>query len=197
MNTKKIIKKISPWLLKLTAFILYLKYAIIGVVLFFLIPFAFAFVCAAGTMNYSTPLWQIFISVFVVFFLFYFCIILIYYFTAKLFGIFKFIDKKFKNIFIKIIALILVSWVIYYFAQDAFYRDTSNLCSLGFPFDIFIASSLPVAYFLYKYFNYLTIKHPRIFKKINRLTSLYFYKKFIPHSISYLIRLLKDLFHAK
>ena len=153
MNTKKLIKKLSSWFLKLTAFILYLKYAITYVYTFFMIPFAiFGFAVMFGFYNIEDILISVLYDICTCIWLFlaWFAIVLTYYFTAKLFGIFKFIDKKFKNIFVKIIVLIPISLVIYYPFKNNDFLVPSYIVVL----------CLPVAYFLYKYFNYLTIKHP-------------------------------------
>ena len=95
------------------------------------------------------------------------------YIIAKLFGIFKYIDKS-RNIITKFLALILVSFLSFLilFLKNS-YNNSSFKISLCLSLTVF---GLIPAFLLYKYFQYLTKKYPTPFEKISYYCSIEFYK---------------------
>lgn len=95
------------------------------------------------------------------------------YVIAKLFGIFKYIDKS-RNIITKFLALILVSFLSFLilFLKNS-YNNSSFKISLCLSLTVF---GLIPAFLLYKFFKYLTKKYPTPFEKIGYYCSIEFYK---------------------
>ena len=92
---------------------------------------------------------------------------------AKLFGIFKYIDKL-KKLMTKFIALFFISFLSFLilFAKNS-YNNVDFEISLYLSLTIF---ALIPAFLLYKYFQYLTKKYPKPFEKIGYYCSIEFYK---------------------
>lgn len=95
------------------------------------------------------------------------------YFMAKIFGIFRYIDELKKRIAIKIGILFLISLASFAIMFLRFKLDGDTNPAAFYAFYIF---GLVPAFFLYKYFNYLTMKYPVPFKKIGYYSSVEFYK---------------------
>lgn len=98
------------------------------------------------------------------------------YLTAKLFGMFSYIDKLKIALTFKVLLVALISFVsfgIMYFDIKSF--DSFHVINISSHFPYFIFGLVP-AFFLYKYFNYLTMKYPVPFKKIGYYSSVEFYK---------------------
>lgn len=95
------------------------------------------------------------------------------YFTAKIFGIFRYIDALNKRMIIKIGILFLISLASFaiMFLRIKLEGDTNPAAFYAF----YIFGLVP-AFFLYKYFNYLTMKYPVPFEKIGYYSSVEFYK---------------------
>ena len=95
------------------------------------------------------------------------------YIIAKLFGIFKYIDKL-KKLMTKFIALFFISFLSFLilFAKNS-YNNVDFEISLYLSLTIF---ALIPAFLLYKYFQYLTKKYPKPFEKIGYYCSIEFYK---------------------
>ena len=96
------------------------------------------------------------------------------YMLAKLFGIFKFIDNLKTNLFNKLLYLFLIAILssLVLFIRFGFVEKDVR-------FGLFISSlifTLIPAFFLYKYFQYLTKKFPQPFEKIGYYCSIEFFK---------------------
>ena len=100
---------------------------------------------------------------------------IICYILAKIFGIFKYIDKL-RNIITKFLALILVSFLSFLilFLKNS-YNNSSFKISLCLSLTVF---GLIPTFLLYKYFQYLTKKYPTPFEKISYYCSIEYYKNF-------------------
>ncbi len=95
------------------------------------------------------------------------------YILAKIFGIFKYIDKL-KNLITKFLVLILISFLS---SVILFIKISNN--GIDLPLSLHLSLTLfglIPAYLLYKYFQYLTKKYPTPFEKIGYYCSIEFYK---------------------
>ena len=106
---------------------------------------------------------------------------IIYYVIAKIFGIFKYIDKL-KNLITKFLALILVSFLSFLIL---FIKNIYNNIDLEISLylSLTVVALIP-AFLLYKFFQYLTKKHPTPFKKIGYYCSIVFYKDLFKKTLS-------------
>ena len=98
------------------------------------------------------------------------------YLLAKAFGMFNYIDNLKVNLFKKLSLLILIS-ILSFLILFIRYRISEDI-----DFALKIASlifSLIPAFLLYKYFKYLTKKHPTLFEKIGYYSSIEFYKNLL------------------
>ena len=98
---------------------------------------------------------------------------IICYVIAKIFGIFKYIDKL-KNLITKFLVLILISFLS---SVILFIKISNN--GIDLPLSLHLSLTLfglIPAYLLYKYFQYLTKKYPTPFEKIGYYCSIELYK---------------------
>ena len=100
------------------------------------------------------------------------------YFCAKIFGIFKFLEKH--KLWIEIIGIAIISVIMYFFLQYTSpmpqgaapaYTLKEHIHDVTTP-----ATSFYLAWLLRKFFNFLTKKFPTPFKQIGYFFSLEFYK---------------------
>lgn len=100
-----------------------------------------------------------------------------YYLYAKIFGLFKFIDELKIKFFNKILLLIPICALLFFILNLAYFGlnniqfNISAIFAFGF--------GLIPAFFLYKFFQYLTKKYPFPFEKIGYYCSIEFYKKLL------------------
>ena len=98
---------------------------------------------------------------------------IICYILAKIFGIFKYIDKL-KNLITKILVLVLISFLS---SLILFIKVSNN--GIDLPLSLHLSLTvfgLIPAFLLYKYFQHLTKKYPKPFEKIGYYCSIEFYK---------------------
>ena len=100
------------------------------------------------------------------------------YFCAKIFGIFKFLEKH--KLWIEIIGIVIISITMYFFLQFTSpmpqgaapaYTLKEHIQDVTTP-----ATSFYLAWLLKKFFNFLTKKFPTPFKQIGYFFSIEFYK---------------------
>ncbi len=100
------------------------------------------------------------------------------YICAKIFGIFKFLEKY--KLWIEIIGIVLISIIMYFFLQYTSpmpqgaapaYTLKEHIHDVTTP-----AASFYLAWLLRKFFNFLTKKFPTPFKQIEYFFSIEFYK---------------------
>jgi len=96
------------------------------------------------------------------------------YLINKFFDTFKFLDKKIENVFLKLFFLFAISafCTILLLSNRFKFENLHNIC-----FDFYLAFLSVFSYLLYKFFNFLTLKFPKPFKKIGYFCSLKCYKK--------------------
>ena len=100
------------------------------------------------------------------------------YFCAKIFGIFKFLEKY--KLWIEILGIVIISVIMYFFLQYTSpmpqgaapaYTLKEHIQDVTTP-----ATSFYLAWLLRKFFNFLTKKFPTPFKQIGYFFSIEFYK---------------------
>ena len=102
------------------------------------------------------------------------------YILAKIFGIFKYIDKL-KNLILKFMVLVLISFLS---SVILFIKISNN--GIDLPLSLHLSLTLfglIPAYLLYKYFQYLTKKYPEPFEKIGYYCSIEFYKSLFKRNL--------------
>ena len=98
---------------------------------------------------------------------------IICYILAKIFGIFKYIEKL-KNLITKILVLVLISFLS---SLILFIKVSNN--GIDLPLSLHLSLTLfglIPAFLLYKYLKYLTKKYPKPFEKIGYYSSIKFFK---------------------
>ena len=114
------------------------------------------------------------------------------YLCAKIFGIFKFLEKY--KLWIEILGIVIISVIMYFFLQYTSpmpqgaapaYTLKEHIQDVTTP-----ATSFYLAWLLRKFFNFLTKKFPTPFKQIGYFFSIEFYKDLLKK----FFRFLKALF---
>jgi len=99
------------------------------------------------------------------------------YILAKLFGIFKFINNLKTNMLLKLFLLTILATFSFFILLIRFVYVYDYEA-----FGVLVAASIFCVipeFFLYKYFQYLTKKHPKPFEKIGYYSSIQFWKDMI------------------
>jgi len=175
MDYKLLGKNIVEYLLRVFCFILVVKclfHNIGSIFVLLLFPIIFTLLIIMGifidTDNISEiQSWNIYTNVFV-----YVSSFFTLYFLAKIFGIFKKLDKL--NIFVTLTIISIISYLlilvgrINFLVDEITYRD-----GLEYAYTMYL---LIPAFLLYKFFGFLTQKFPFPFKKIGYYTSIEFVK---------------------
>ena len=173
--------KIIDYLIRLICFYVVVKFgfyyvgcllAIVFIPLFFILSIAEDYV--KKCLNYSQiglfdsiMFSEEFISIFV-----YLSAILTFYVLAKIFGIFKKLDKL--NFFVSFFIIVLISLLLIK-AGEIDFLVSNIVYENGLKYANTMYMLIP-AFLLYKFFNFLTKKFPTPFKQIGYFFSIEFYK---------------------
>ena len=102
----------------------------------------------------------------------YVCSFITLYFVAKIFGIFKKLDKL--HWFFALVIVCIISYLLVLIGKIDFLVDKTTY-EAGIKYGYIMYFLIP-AFLLYKFFGYLTYKFPKPFKKIGYYTSIEFVK---------------------
>jgi len=174
MDYKLLSKNIAEYLLRVICFMLTVKFWFIEVSIIGLLISTPIYILESLFETYRLKTQNIKYDEFGTVTIFDICLIafITLYFLAKIFGIFKKLDKL--NIFISLVIVSCISNLlilvgrINFLVDEMTYRD-----GLKYAYTMYL---LIPAFLLYKFFGFLTIKFPVPFKKIGYYTSIEFPK---------------------